>query len=40
MADNYLENRYEDYLKKKAAWERKKSRSIPKPADEGSEQDT
>ncbi len=22
MADNYLENHYEDYLKRKAAWEK------------------
>lgn len=24
MADNYLESHYEEYLKKKAEWERKK----------------
>lgn len=29
MADNYLENHYEDYLRKKAEWLRKK-RHIPK----------
>jgi hypothetical protein len=32
MADNYLENHYEDYLKRKAAWEKSKGRKcvIPK----------
>lgn len=29
MADNYLENHYEDYLKRKAEWQRKKKR-LPK----------
>mgnify|MGYP003439923938 len=24
MADNYLENHYEEYLKRKAAWEKSK----------------
>lgn len=24
MADNYLENHYEEYLKRKAEWEKKK----------------
>ena len=28
MADNYLEKHYEDYLKRKAAWEKNKGRSI------------
>ena len=27
MADNYLEKHYEDYLKRKAAWERTKGKS-------------
>jgi len=27
MADNYLEKHYEDYLKRKAAWEKSKGRS-------------
>ena len=27
MADNYLEKHYEDYLKRKAAWEKNKGRS-------------
>ena len=26
MADNYLEKHYEDYLKRKAAWEKNKGR--------------
>jgi hypothetical protein len=26
MADNYLENHYEEYLKRKAEWERKSQR--------------
>lgn len=26
MADNYLENHYEEYLKRKAEWEKKKSK--------------
>ena len=26
MADNYLEKHYEDYLKRKAAWEKTKGR--------------
>ena len=32
MADNYLEKHYEDYLKRKAAWEKNKGRknAIPK----------
>ncbi len=30
MADNYLENHYEDYLKRKAEWEKKKKKlNIP-----------
>lgn len=29
MADNYLENHYEEYLKRKAAWE--KSRKLKSP---------
>ena len=29
MADNYLENHYEEYLKRKAAWEKSRNR-IPK----------
>lgn len=36
MADNYLENHYEDYLKRKAAWEKslhnKGGRVISTPA--------
>lgn len=41
MADNYLENHYEDYLKRKAAWEKSKGRghvnkkqTPPEPEDE------
>lgn len=26
MADNYLENHYEEYLKRKAEWEKKKKK--------------
>lgn len=29
MADNFLENHYEDYLRKKAEWQRKK-KHLPK----------
>ncbi len=29
MADNYLENHYEEYLKRKAAWEKSRSH-LPK----------
>lgn len=33
MADNWLEDRYEEYLKKKAAYERKKSHAaVRRPA--------
>ena len=32
MADNYLENRYEDYLKRKAAWEKSKKCSFRRTA--------
>ena len=28
MADNYLENHYEDYLKRKAAWEKTRKHGI------------
>ncbi|MBR4842236.1 MAG: dehydrogenase [Bacteroidaceae bacterium] len=28
MADNYLEKHYEDYLKRKAAWEKNKGKSV------------
>lgn len=28
MADNYLEKHYEDYLKRKAAWEKSHKHSI------------
>lgn len=28
MADNYLEKHYEDYLKRKAAWEKNKGRGV------------
>lgn len=35
MADNYIENHYEDYLKRKAAWEKsgktKPARRSPNP---------
>ncbi|MGX8689107.1 MAG: dehydrogenase [Bacteroidaceae bacterium] len=41
MADNYLENRFDDYLKRKAAWQKSKRRqslngSVPpeRPDDE------
>jgi hypothetical protein len=27
MADNYLENHYEEYLKRKAEWEKKKKKT-------------
>lgn len=30
MADNYLENHYEEYLKRKAEWEKKKKRITTK----------
>lgn len=33
MADNYLEKHYEDYLKRKAAWEKsRKHGSTPHPS--------
>ena len=33
MADNYLENHYEDYLKRKAAWEKSRKHGIkPRPS--------
>ncbi len=28
MADNYLEKHYDDYLKRKAAWEKSRKHSI------------
>lgn len=28
MADNYLENHYEEYLKKKAVWEKSRKHAI------------
>lgn len=28
MADNYLEKHYEDYLKRKAAWEKSRRHSL------------
>lgn len=32
MADNYLERHYEDYLKRKAAWEKsRKHKHVPEP---------
>lgn len=31
MADNYLENHYEEYLKRKAAWEKKKKKKKTVP---------
>ena len=38
MADNYLEKHYEDYLKRKAAWEKTRKHSFaptrPTPPDE------
>jgi len=30
MADNYLENHYEEYLKRKAEWEKKKKKRCTK----------
>lgn len=30
MADNYLENHYEEYLKRKAEWEKTKKKKIHK----------
>ena len=30
MADNYLENHYEEYLKRKAEWEKKKKKNLHK----------
>lgn len=30
MADNYLEKHYEDYLKRKAAWEKSRKHSAPR----------
>jgi hypothetical protein len=33
MADNYLEKHYDDYLKRKAAWEKSRKHGIkPKPS--------
>ena len=40
MADNYLEKHYEDYLKRKAAWEKSRKHSpasrpsAPEPPDD------
>lgn len=34
MADNYLEKHYEDYLKRKAAWEKSRKHSITRPQPE------
>lgn len=34
MADNYLEKQYEDYLARKAAWEKKRKFKTPKPSRE------
>lgn len=31
MADNYLEKHYEEYLKRKAEWEKKKKKPYPTP---------
>ena len=28
MADNYLEKHYEDFLKRKAAWEKNKGKAV------------
>jgi len=36
MADNYLEKHYEEYLKRKAEWEKKKKNS-PHPSHKESE---
>lgn len=33
MADNYLEKHYEDYLRRKAAWEKSKGRGSVKRQD-------
>lgn len=30
MADNYLENHYEEYLQRKAVWEKAKKHALPK----------
>lgn len=32
MADNYLEKHYEDYLKRKAAWEKSRGHNKSNPA--------
>lgn len=32
MADNYLEKHYDDYLRRKAEWERKKRLGIIRPS--------
>lgn len=32
MADNYLEKHYDDYLRRKAEWERKKKLGLIRPA--------
>lgn len=42
MADNYLEKHYEDYLKKKALWEKKNrhilpSKQVNRPEKEGNQ---
>lgn len=29
MADNYLEDKYEEYLKRKAAWEKLRKHQLP-----------
>lgn len=31
MADNWLENHYDEWLKRKTEWERNKSRRAPQP---------
>ena len=35
MADNYLENHYEEYLKRKAEWEKKKRKASINPSRRG-----
>lgn len=38
MADNYLEKHYDDYLRRKAEWERKKKLGLIRPKSNGDRQ--
>ena len=37
MADNYLENHYEEYLKRKAEWEKKRKKPVQIKKDKNEE---